>query len=262
MFLGYFLTPVRIEQNPDKSLQLLRLAVDHDCESAPGKLGKNSEDLNSVDRTESHECPNSFKPARLHLLGLARFASRLRPPSCPPSPIDDSSCVSPVHLRRRSPVAVSPAALAASPAALSPIHNGVLTASSGASGAFSRRIRRLLQGSTCFLGLGALLSSAPAMLLCLLSIPAWLSPDFSSRATISVLNDSTSTPVPSLIPPAPPLRGSHDHNTPQITTIRLDDSNYLSWLRSITLALKSRRLFGYVNGTTAEPEKTSPDRPQ
>ncbi|KAK8959939.1 hypothetical protein KSP40_PGU000030 [Platanthera guangdongensis] len=37
------------------SLQLLRLGVDHDGESAPWKLGKSWEDLNSVDRTENFQ---------------------------------------------------------------------------------------------------------------------------------------------------------------------------------------------------------------
>ncbi|KAK8934710.1 hypothetical protein KSP39_PZI014426 [Platanthera zijinensis] len=60
-------------------------------------------------------------------------------------------------------------------------------------------------------------------------------------------------------PPSICFRGTTDHNTPQITTIRLDDCNYLSWSRSITLALKSRRLFGYVTGQMKEPDPTSPD---
>lgn len=37
-------------------------------------------------------------------------------------------------------------------------------------------------------------------------------------------------------------RMGHDHEIPQITTIRPDTNIYLSWSRSIYLALKNRKL--------------------
>ncbi|KAK8923657.1 hypothetical protein KSP39_PZI019078 [Platanthera zijinensis] len=76
---------------------------------------------------------------------------------------------------------------------------------------------------------------------------------------MSDISDSATPPV-AAVPVLPaPLRGGHDQNTPQITSIRLDDSNYLSWSRSITLALKSRRLFGYVTGQVPAPATSSPE---
>ncbi|KAK8938972.1 hypothetical protein KSP39_PZI010912 [Platanthera zijinensis] len=71
-------------------------------------------------------------------------------------------------------------------------------------------------------------------------------------------SSTTSTP-PTTVPSSGFSRSGHDHNTPQITTIRLDGTNYLPWSRAVTLALKSRRLFGYVMGTTPTPRSDSPD---
>ncbi|KAK8925926.1 hypothetical protein KSP39_PZI018503 [Platanthera zijinensis] len=72
------------------------------------------------------------------------------------------------------------------------------------------------------------------------------------------ISSGGSAPLVSL-PPIGSLCVSHDHGTPQITTIRFEGTNYLSWARSVTLALKSRRLFGYLSGTTRAPSPTSPD---
>lgn len=47
--------------------------------------------------------------------------------------------------------------------------------------------------------------------------------------------------------------GSGDQPGNQITHVLLKSDNYVSWSRAITLSLKARRKFGFVDGTIAKP---------
>ena len=57
-------------------------------------------------------------------------------------------------------------------------------------------------------------------------------------------------------PAAPKLSNFNPHlNSAQITTIRLNGSNFLHWSQSVCLYIRGREKIGYMTSETTEPEK-------
>ncbi|CAO2820213.1 unnamed protein product [Amaranthus hypochondriacus] len=57
-------------------------------------------------------------------------------------------------------------------------------------------------------------------------------------------------------PTSPFYLGSGDQPGNLITHVILKGDNYLSWSRAISLSLKSRRKYGFVDGTISKPTES------
>uniref|UniRef100_A0A803LHY3 Retrotransposon Copia-like N-terminal domain-containing protein n=1 Tax=Chenopodium quinoa TaxID=63459 RepID=A0A803LHY3_CHEQI len=56
-----------------------------------------------------------------------------------------------------------------------------------------------------------------------------------------------------LDPSSPFYLGAGDQPGNLITHVVLKPDNYLAWSRAITLSLKSRRKYGFIDGTISKP---------
>ncbi|XP_074287712.1 uncharacterized protein LOC141612861 [Silene latifolia] len=65
--------------------------------------------------------------------------------------------------------------------------------------------------------------------------------------------DADSDAFPKIDPLSPYYLGSHDVPGAKISNIVLRRDNYDSWQKSMTFSLKSRRKFGFVDGTIKKP---------
>ena len=54
-----------------------------------------------------------------------------------------------------------------------------------------------------------------------------------------------------------PTSNSHSHSV-QITTIRLNENNFLRWSKFVRMYIRGRGKIGYLTGDTKEPVRTNP----